>query len=176
VNEIPNNVFMLDIETRGTKPGCAIGSIGCVRLSDNAAFYTRMYWEKQPDYTEDEATIAWWNTQPPELYEEAMKGTDDSETQLRELAKFLMSGDKLPIMWCKGTDFDIPILADLYKRYGMATPWKYNDVRDFRTVKKVFAWPSAPRSATEMHNAIWDAVHQGEELLRMVATHSIQLD
>lgn len=174
--QIPNNVYMLDLETRGTKPGCAIGSIGCVRMCDNASFYVRLDWPEQPNWTQDTATLLWWEKQSQEVYREAMTGDEDNLAALVGLGGFLHAHSMNPVIWAKGIDFDPPILADLYHRMKLPIPWKYNNVRDFRTVKKIFDWKSKPRSPSEMHNALFDAQTQAEELLAIAQAYPLQLD
>ena len=145
-------------------------------MCDNASFYTRLDWKAQPGWRDDAATLLWWDTQPADLYHEAMDGDADNRIALVGLSLFLHLHSNSPIIWAKGIDFDPPILADLYRRLELPIPWKYNNVRDFRTVKKIFDWISRPRSPNEMHNALHDAQFQAEELLEIAKAFPLQLD
>jgi hypothetical protein len=48
---------------------------------------------------------------------------------------------------------------------GVEPPWKYNDVRDFRTVKKMFGESMVTTIQNpQPHNALEDAVFQAQQL------------
>lgn len=173
--QLPDNVYMIDIETQGIKPGCIVGSIGAVHLRTGAFLYQRLNIYAQPQGTQDGNTMRWWQQQSPELFAEAFHGSEDPVYALSDLSRFLtLSG--APVIWAKGIDFDPPILADLYNRLHLPVPWAYNAVRDFRTVKKIFSYVGTPRSATELHNALYDAQHQAEELANLALAYNLKLD
>jgi hypothetical protein len=49
--------------------------------------------------------------------------------------------------------------------FGEQAPWRYSDVRDFRTIKKMFEESMVTaRQNPNPHNALADAVYQAEEL------------
>lgn len=74
-------------------------------------------------------------------------------------------------VWCKGTDFDLPILRHLIAHCGiagLAEPWPHHAVRDFRTLaavldpKKQLCQPQQNK-----HFADADALHQAQWLCRI---------
>lgn len=65
------------------------------------------------------------------------------------------------LIWTQGTDFDIPFLAATYEEADILPPWKYNQVRDLRTLRNLF--PSVPEPTnSNPHNALADAYHQAQ--------------
>jgi hypothetical protein len=161
--------FMVDIETLDTACTAVILSIGaCVITNhmdpaDADTFYQELDPNTQEGRSRSLATIEWWASQPPELYP---RGDVYIEDALNNLRAFLLEHTDKPIIWAKGTDFDCSILAHAYKSFGMETPWKYNDTRDFRTVKKLFGYSAVSKLVNELpHNAVSDAVHQARELM-----------
>ena len=65
-------------------------------------------------------------------------------------------------VWSQGANFDICILDHMFRHVGLTSPWKYNAVRDTRTLYDYIpenAWPV--RQGTH-HNALDDAKYQAE--------------
>lgn len=152
--------FMIDIETYDTKPTAVILSIGAVQISEQTEeankFYVEVNINTQYERTMSIDTKNWWAKQgnPP------INGTTSLFKGLSDLGTFIRQRADNPIIWCKGTDFDVVILAHAYNQLHLPVPWKYNNVRDCRTVFKIAGFVS--RDAT--HNALDDAVRQTENL------------
>jgi hypothetical protein len=157
--------FMIDLETWDTTPSSVILSIGACVIGPNPVaeqtFYLELNPETQPGRTMSQDTMDWWAKQGNcPCY-----GSFGLHEALHHLRTFLTEGVGKPIVWCKGTDFDTAILAHAYKSFGEQTPWKYNDVRDFRTIKKMFGDSMiTARENPNPHNALADAIYQAEEL------------
>jgi len=80
---------MLDIETLGQSPGCAILSVGAVRFNQRglgAEFYRSVSREdcERLGLAVDEDTVAWWQDQP-EAAREVLKGGDELSRALEVL-------------------------------------------------------------------------------------------
>lgn len=153
---------MVDIETLDVEETAVILSIGATTIESLGAapflFYKEIAVDGQFARTQSIETLEWWKTQS----NYPGGGVDSLPEILREFSNFLRSLRADPIIWCKGTDFDTKILAHAFKQAKLDVPWKYNHVRDFRTVKKLFPVKSPPN--TNFHNALGDAVHQALEL------------
>ena len=152
---------MIDFETYGVRPNAVILSLGMVVVEDpKIFFYEAPSREDQNHRSTDESTLAWWSTQtisPPRPTCSYNEFCDLVHNWLCSL-----SGDI--ILWANGSDFDIPILNSVYKDSGRLSPWKYNNVRDYRTFRKVFyEVPVTPFQGTK-HNALDDARNQAEHL------------
>ncbi|MCR9713906.1 3'-5' exonuclease [Vibrio parahaemolyticus] len=76
------------------------------------------------------STAKWWREQGQAAKDSVMHGLAlRVEAAMDLLTEFI--GDAQ--VYCRGTDFDPPILASLYRMVGKKSPWKYNQVRDVRT-------------------------------------------
>lgn len=158
---------MVDIETLDTKPSAIILSIGaCLIPVTTCQFYAECD-ENQPDRTYSQSTIEWWAQQSPGL---KPNGTQPLIDVLSMFGRWIAQLPGEPIVWAKGIDFDCAILADAYRQYGLPLPWKYNAVRDFRTLKKVCPI-GADLVPTLSHNALADAKHQAEWLEHILAEY-----
>lgn len=147
--------FMIDIETYDVTPSAVILSIGAERILGSETFYVEVDPNTQYERTVSQSTKDWWTKQsnPP------INGITSLHAALTYFAEWL---PKNPIIWCKGTDFDITILAHAYRQYNIPIPWKYSNVRDCRTVYKL-AGHHPIRTAT--HNALEDAEDQTDNLI-----------
>lgn len=152
---------MVDIETLDTTPTAVILSIGACTIVPwfPTEFYEELDVNTQYERTKSESTIAWWATQTMPM----PQGTTPIKDALQSFGRWISSLRAEPIIWCKGTDFDTAILAHAYAQHKIPLPWKYNAVRDFRTVKKLFPHYQFPANP-QAHNALQDALHQTEEL------------
>lgn len=166
---------MIDLETLGTKPGCVIVSIGCVKfdpfasntvgeLVQNGTFL--MY----PDRREQQAaglicdvdTTSWWISQNKNAQKAFGMQQQSCADVIAALDKFLVGCKGL---WCNGPSFDTPILREFYDRLGATFPVQYWNDRDCRTMKylggskklKVF-------DDFVAHDALQDSIKQALEV------------
>lgn len=64
--------------------------------------------------------------------------------------------------WGNGSTFDITILESLLKDFKIVVPWKFYNIRDYRTFKEyVYDGKDLERTGTH-HNALDDAIYQAE--------------
>lgn len=149
---------MVDIETYDTKPSAVILSIGADVILGSGEFYQELDISTQYERTASIATKEWWAKQgnPP------IHGTVTLHDALTNFATFLAVLPSEPIIWCKGTDFDVAILTHAYQALYRSVPWKYNNVRDCRTVFKL-AGINPPKAS---HNALEDAIMQSDYLCK----------
>ena len=157
--------IMVDIETLDTIPSAVILSIGacviCKRPGNELTSYMELEVATQHERTRSVGTEIWWKQQGsiPD------RGTIPLTAALNQFSRYLANLTVRPIIWCKGTDFDVAILAHAYKQVGIPVPWKYNDVRDFRTIKKMFEESIDQQIKNENpHNALDDAIFQARQL------------
>lgn len=171
--------FMVDTETYGLRPDSVILSLGaCTVLPpvetefSNETFYEEFSVSFQSVRAKQQATMDWWATQS--------NCPCNGTTPLAEgLAKFIewMSSlcnnrQAVPVVWCKGTDFDIPLLYNAFDQCGLKAPWKYNDVADLRTITRRL-WPTTYTNLQRpewlaQHNALHDAMWQAYVLEKLV--------
>jgi 3' exoribonuclease, RNase T-like len=159
--------IMVDIETLDTQPSAIILSVGACVISPNRfrpQFYGELSVLHQHNLgrTTSQDTLDWWSAQSncPK------HGTFLLGETLQEFSRWIAACTSDPVIWCKGTDFDVAILGHAYKMCQVPIPWKYNSVRDFRTVKKLFSESVSPDIVnTAAHNALADAQYQTDQLL-----------
>lgn len=141
----PKKPVMIDIETLSTANDALVLSIGAVQFDcigkDGPWFGDDFL--AVPSLTEqlllgrrvDQNTQRWWNKQPKETQEHWLNPVRTramSVTQaLLSLSDFLEEATQV---WANGSHFDLCILESLYRSAGREAPWKYNSVRDARTL------------------------------------------
>ncbi|HRQ87327.1 MAG TPA: 3'-5' exonuclease [Bacteroidia bacterium] len=173
---------VIDLEALGTRPGCAILSIGAVAHipgtpeDEKEEFYSKLALETcvsaglkiEPD------TLLWWLQQSPEVLVEAFSGTDHIDWALGSLSAWLSevaSGEGV-LIYGKGPSFDCAILEAAYHARGMEKPWKFWNERCVRTVldeaERLIGEEAAEglksiRSEVP-HHALWDARAEMKQL------------
>lgn len=185
--------IMMDLETMGTVPGCAVLSIGCVvmdferfRLGDE--FYSVI---SLPDslenfLEEDPKTRQWWEDKDPaarNVLEEAHHpdalGVEAAAHALNSWFRSLGAGPRTTRLYGNGADFDNPILRVMYHAVNVPllnSEQGFFGGRCYRTLKTLdelfgpaFAPPKLERAGTH-HNALDDARSQALHLMEIVRT------
>jgi len=162
---------MLDLETLGTRPGCAILSIGAVAFDRHSGhlgeeFYIVVNRKScaAKGMKEDAATLQWWLKQSVEarkVLEEADVAPNGLGGALVQFTAFLQQfGRRDLYIFGNGSDFDQPILSECYDRIGYPLPWLYYNNRCFRTLKDVARLKFEPKRYGTHHNALDDAKSQ----------------
>lgn len=158
--------LMCDLETTGTEPGCCILSIALVPLATDYAldtFYETISHRLSLDagFTDDEATLLWWDKQKPEIQEEAFSGIRSPYSVLESVSAYMANlGEPKEIhLWGNGKDFDNVILAHAFKKLGIKQPWHYRNNWCYRDLAKLY--PMYPKGdVMAAHNALADATAQ----------------
>lgn len=134
--------ILLDLETLSTKSNAAVSEIAAISLESGASFSSLIAPSELPQFDVNSDTVEWHDQQKEgRNYLEFLnlRGSfcttvaNDFITWLHQQA-----GDRRVILWTQGTDFDIPILRNLLSFSGLEFPCRHDDVRDFRTVAKLF--------------------------------------
>lgn len=178
------NHCMLDLETLGNTPGCAILSIGAVMFGpegvqdrDNA-FYTVVAENscQAAGLHEDPGTLQWWESQSAEARQIFTAIKADGAPNIGDaLVRFYMwLGQQGPLgnvkMWGNGADFDNAILACAARTTGQSIPWKFWNNRCYRSLKNMARVgslsPTLMRHGT-YHNALDDAISQAGHAVAM---------
>lgn len=162
---------MFDLETLGVRTDSSVLSIGAVVFNSyglGQEFYVEINPE-QPGRNIDINTIKWWQQQSiPMPINGVVSLRDAFEDFLTnylfgvsaiENTNNLITGNKKIILWCNGTDFDWGITRTVIDTYGIEHLIRYDSVRDYRTISKLF--PDIPKPKTvQKHNALEDAKYQ----------------
>jgi len=165
--------IMLDVETLGTEPGCAIVSIGAVWFGPDGItneWYRSVDVESCQDagLTIDADTMLWWLNQDDDVREQ-LAGGEDLASALTQLATKLHPISQL---WACPPAFDCAILEAAYDHVGQPVPWKHYERRCYRTVRETVGLPDLERQG-DHHNALDDARHQAR---RLVASDEVVLN
>lgn len=157
---------MVDLETTGVEAGCCILSIGLVPFHTEYPYDT--FYEtishlssKDAGFTDDSATLGWWDKQKPEIQAEAFSGTRPIRSVLETVSSYLGNlGDPKEIyLWGNGKDFDNVILSHAFKKLGIKQPWHYRNNRCYRDLAAMY--PYYPKGdIMQAHNALHDAIAQ----------------
>lgn len=143
----------VDIETKSIDKNSFIISIGAVAFDDDGflsdyektnpeAFYGQVPWDDptQSDRAVDQGTLEWWSNQREAL--QILQSPNDQQRMwlypgIRELLEAFAAFVKMHKtaggrLICKGVDFDVAILSQAMRRYGVEEGWKYNHTRCMR--------------------------------------------
>lgn len=166
--------LMIDLEALSLQPNALVLQIGAVifdkdRIHGQFECYLNQMEQKRADYRfhVDQKTEQWWANQNDEAKKvlEKSRLSDVTPEKAREAFNIFVAShliaDEPFLVWSNGADFDIPVIKNLF---GGQVPWKYTNQRCYRTEKRLFRHPSISRKG-ELHNAVWDAVHQAENLM-----------
>jgi exodeoxyribonuclease VIII len=167
---------MVDLETLGLEANAIILSIGAVVFDVEQDLGDDFYVEINPTAypgAVDIATIKWWMEQSAKGTPAPMNGIlvlGEALQQFHNYLSDLCKGDFTRlVLWANGTDFDIPKLTYAYKACGAQVPWGYNNVRDCRTIFKLFSLYGLEIEKDGHHNAVADAKWQAKRLISVFA-------
>jgi hypothetical protein len=159
---------MLDLESLGTQPDCAILTLGAVKFdpytpdSFGDSLYFRIDVDEQLALGRrvQQDTLEWWSRQADDVREEALgeEGRVSLTDMYRQLNRFTVGVNNI---WCQGPAFDIVILENIYRQMGWPTPWQFWQIRDSRTLFGVHGDPREKNKAG-LHNALEDCVSQAQ--------------
>lgn len=189
MNDIPNKHLMVDIETLGTQPGCAVVAIGAVWFDpeDNGwrarhrGYYAEVLLEDALKHgTADSSTLKFWMGQS----EDARKflTNDEGKIPLKQALEGLdafihhqsQHAQRRDVyVWGNCNKFDLGNLEAMYDAVGWAYPWNYGRGQNVRTVvwlAQQFFGMDRPgmKLGRTAHNALDDAIHQAEYVTEMV--------
>lgn len=171
---------MVDTETLGTKPGCAILAIGAMafdprkpwnivtgqEIAEKHRFMQTVSLESCVDagLVIEPGSLRFWLEQPEAAQKEAFSGTEHLRVAL-SLFEYWFS--RLPCgpgginLWSHGAPFDPPILARAYELFpGERVPWDFRKLRDTRTAFEI----AGLEYKGKHHTVIRDCLDQCEKV------------
>jgi hypothetical protein len=156
---------MIDLETFSSMPDAAIRSIGVaafnLRGDVESLLHIGVHVESciRIGMHVDGDTIDWWLNQ-----------SKDNQDRLLKLPKYNITVALLQLeavativpiaglyVWCHGANFDIPVLENAYRCIDRKPWWKYNNIRDTRTLFDLVGYNYQKK---EGHDALDDAMNQ----------------
>jgi DNA polymerase III epsilon subunit-like protein len=171
--------YMVDLETLGQKPGCAIISIGAIRFDPyrvddsydemtgqlyNRSFYRTIDMKSCVDIglTLEPDTIKWWLTQKEKVRLEFAGDHPHIRTVLAEFSAWINTQVLEPTLWGNGATFDNVILEAAFQKAGMKFPFRYYNSLCYRTLTSL-GLVNKKKEFTRYgvyHNALDDAASQ----------------
>ena len=173
----------VDLETYGLSATAVVLSIGaCVipstplgEIPTADQFYREIDngRDSQPGRTIDPSTLEWWKEEQAKGSCCPLNGTSPLVSILAEFNLWIeiqkkARGVEKISLWANGTDFDIAILYHAMRQFGIRPAWKYNEVRDLRTLRSIFPSIPAPTPNTMRHNAVYDALYQARHVAELL--------
>jgi hypothetical protein len=160
---------MLDLETFGTRAGCAIRSIGAVVFdpySDEIGdrFYQNVTSEscRKSKLHFDPDTMNWWKQQSSEVQQVFDVNPVHLKMAIMTFNDWFRSSSA-EFVWSHGAAFDPPVYEATCHAVGFKAPWNYRGVRDTRTLFELAGLKTEDLPFTGMkHNALDDAIHQAK--------------
>lgn len=177
--------IMVDLETLSVRPHSLILVIGAIKFKRNKkyedsvekvldkvnqttldkldTFYRRITIKSGIDVGLhiDKDTEKWWGEQDEDVKYEALLNPDRVSLQeaLEDFTKWFGKNPRTCI-WGNGSDFDISILGESFKRCNMEIPWKYFLVRDLRTIFDLGNVRMTDLPQYKKHHALYDCYRQ----------------
>lgn len=161
--------LMIDFETLGLRPNSVVLSVGICPIPRQHNLFPAIYKEfsvgDQYLRTSDSKTFDWWKGQPNPPFH----GTEDLHEGFEEICQQLTEATAIydVNLWANGTDFDIPLFYNVLDAMGIKSPIPYNNVRDYRTLRKLFWDVKEDARVGQSHHALDDAQHQAAHLQKI---------
>lgn len=179
--------IMVDTETLSLARNAAVIDIAAVVVGTQNAGSEMEYFHKyiNPDeymlvpatgskFHIDKNTVAWHKSgESPSLKQAELEGVAVAVATKEFYFWLKAQQERGPLyVWCDGSDFDIPVLTNLFNFSGVSIPWSYRCVRDLRTLVNVLA---TDKPAGADHSALGDAKCQAQWLEDCLAKHGVAL-
>jgi len=172
--------LMIDLETLGTDPSAPIVVIGAVFFDPKTGelgeeFSATIDFESACEKrTPDASAIKWWLKQSDDARTKVLRGNQTMWQALSGLSMFIHDNSDVKKVkpWGNGATFDISMIENCFKCYGMTAPWKFWNIRDVRTVVELGEAVGITKDMVEFegtpHVALDDAKHQARYVSLMI--------
>lgn len=167
--------LMIDLETLGTDPETPVISLGAVFFNPETkqlgpTFYMALDVSEQIQRGRKPTgdTIKWWMGQTDaakKVFHEKAKPAQDVLQLFVRWYKDNSTGKRGSSVWGNGSTFDISIMENIFRDYGLGCPWSHYNVMDLRTFKRFVAKGKKVEKRGTNHNALDDAVSQAQYVM-----------
>lgn len=183
---MPDQIIRIafDLETMSLEPTAAIVQIGASVFQGNYShdIDTLFNGYINPQHAEmlgtvDKETMQWWDKQDPGLRRTVFGGTENPYEVLESFTKFvsnLCDGNfKRVKFYCKDISLDWCALRHAYEQTIGKFPFHYRSPQQHRTLQDVAAYVGLEYDSSiyvpaQAHNALFDAIAQGEEAIFII--------
>jgi exodeoxyribonuclease VIII len=177
--------IMVDLETFGSAPGCALASIGAARCNADGYIRDTLYLIVSREdcarhgLHESPATLDWWSRQSNDAQKVLDLSSDSAASvplrqALEELNRFVAQESHSGV-YGNGSDFDNAILSAAAHACGIELAWPFWTNRCYRTIKSRTPWVKLERTGTA-HNALDDALAQAKHLSQLFRAQAFTSD
>lgn len=177
--------LMIDLETLGTNPDCVVTQIGVCVFDINVLGLIHWSENYRPDPNEQIFerkrtitwdTFRWWMGQSNDARESMIKNAmgpmDDCLQMFINDVSMQFGWKDIEGVWSHGLTFDVAIMEHLFRQYEIKCPWKYNVLRDTRTIFALVP-RMVMRKALVAHDAREDALNQAMNIQKAMFRISI---
>lgn len=168
------NDIMLDIETLGKDPFCAIVAIAAVEFDIRGKKTGREFFKRITPKSCEKAgliieadTVEWWLTQSEEARKALFNNKDAVSIQdaLNSFTPFMKGAKPKARIWANSHSFDCNHVQEAYQRVlDESAPWRYNQPRCFRTIMDFYFGQTPVPEGAVLHNPLVDCHVQIEKL------------
>lgn len=174
--------IMLDLETMGSSPQAAIVAIGAVFFNEHTGqigekFYRTVHLATSVrlGFKIEPATVLWWLGQSQEARNAILFNAVSAEDAFVDFVDWVAEHgpkDKAEMrVWAASPAFDCVKVEAHLKALGLPVPWYYWGERDYRTIR------DRNKIVEEVerighHNALDDAIHQANHLIKIRQHHA----
>lgn len=160
--------LMIDLETWGTSPGCAVRSIGAVTFDlgndkhEEKSFYANISTRSclYAGLRMERDTAEWWTRQSPEARAKLEENPEELPNVVQSFHGFVAKVGARYI-WAQGANFDPGIWEAVARAVNGRISWKFHCVRDTRTVYDLARLDTREvKREGVYHGALDDARHQ----------------
>jgi hypothetical protein len=168
--------IMIDLETLSTGPDAIVLSIGAC-VFDIKSQQILSTFIQIPDVQDqmkkgreiEASTLKWWFGQSDAAKKVFHEKARPTEEVLKTFSQWIANNVLLKKdrkVWGNGSHFDISILENLFKQYGIEVPWLYYNVYDLRTFKRFVGLNAKVEKQGVNHNALDDAIGQAQYVMK----------
>jgi exodeoxyribonuclease VIII len=168
--DLTKTCVMVDTETLSTLPNAVCLSIGAVKFNQDGIMDRFMInidptESKKLGHHISQDTLDWWKKQKPDVLKQSLQS---AVLPLEAITKFTdWYGTKSLQTFSKGSYFDFPIIEEYYRTVGMSPPWKYWDVKCYRTIMDMVRDIEPDKIDGDLHNALVDSEYQANHLIKI---------
>ena len=162
--------LMIDFETLATTPNAAVLSLGACFFdleNDRIGATFEMVFSIQEQFDAgrkvEADTLKWWMQQSGAAKKVFHEQAKTPEFILKTFSKWVTDNCLMSKVkpWGNGATFDITLIENLFRQYGVKCPWTYDSIMDVRTFRRFVAGGAKiPVAQGTHHNALDDAKNQ----------------
>lgn len=158
--------LFIDLETMGTRPGCAVVSIAAIQFDIESGkmgkrFYTAIDLESNVHngLVLEPSTVEWWKKQSDQARKKISTDTISLTQAVIQFNEFYNSLEKCKV-WGNSASFDCSIWQAATEAVDMQIPWHYRDECCYRTLTNLFKINKFTKDSKKAHDPIYDCEYQ----------------